>query len=141
MTRTLYVIDDNVFVRDALIMLIEEEPDLAICGVAESAVEALDAILQVMPDLVLTDFSMPLMSGIELIERLGILNPEQRVAMLSAHAEPIRADQAVAAGAMGYILKGNARSIIAGIRRVLDGDVFVSPAVRTAPAVPHQDSN
>lgn len=131
MTRTIYIIEDNALVREALIILIEEEPDLAICGMAETAVEALEEILQAEPDVVLTDFSLPGMSGIELIERLSILKPEQRVAMLSAHTSPIYAEQALAAGALGYILKGNAVAVLSGIRRVLDGEVYVSPSVRT----------
>lgn len=131
MTHTIYIIDDNVFVRQALIMLIEEEPDLVICGAAETAVEALDVILSLKPDLVLTDFSLPGLTGLELIERLGVLNPEQPVAMVSGQAEPVCADRAIAAGARGYILKDDATAIVAGIRRVLDGEVYVSPALRT----------
>lgn len=141
MTHTIYLVDDNVFVREALIMLIEEEPNLAICGAAETAFEALDAILRVKPDLVLTDFSLPDMNGIELIERLAILRPVQRVAMLSAHTEPLYADRALAAGATGYILKQEAQAVIAGIRRVVDGEAFISPALRTRrPCLSENDS-
>ena len=129
--HTIYIVDDSIFVREALIMLIEEEPDLAICGAADTAVEALEVILRLQPDLVLTDYSLPRMSGVELIERLGILKPDQRVAMLSAHVEPAYADRALAAGAAGYILKGDGQSIVKGIRRMLGGDAYVSPAVRT----------
>lgn len=132
MTHTIFVVDDNVFVREALVMLIEVEPDLAICGVAESAAEALDVLLSVEPDLVLTDFSLPGLSGIELIKRLGAVKPEQSVAIFSAHAEPVCAEQALAAGARGFILKEDATTVVAGIRCVLDGEVYVSPALRRA---------
>lgn len=130
MTHTIYLIDDNVLVREAFIMLIEEEVDLVICGTADTAVEAVEVILRLQPDLVLTDYSLPGMSGVELVERFGILKPEQRVALLSAHMEPAYADKALAAGAMGYILKEDGQSVVKGIRRVLDGNVYVSPALR-----------
>ena len=130
MTHTIYIVDDNVSVREALIMLIEEEPDLAICGAADTAVDALEVILRMQPDLVLTDYSLPGMSGVELIERLGILKPEQRVAMLSAHVERAYADQALSAGAAGYLLKGDGQAIIEGIRRMLGGNAYVSPVLR-----------
>lgn len=140
MKHTIYIVDDNVFVREALIMLIEEEPDLVICGAADTAVEALEVILRLQPDLVLTDYSLLGMSGIELIERLAILKPGQRVAMLSAHMEPVYADKALAAGAMGYILKGDGQSIVKGIRRVRDGNVYVSPAVRMRRPCPSENA-
>lgn len=132
MTHTIYIVDDNVFIREALIMLIEEEADLAICGAADTALDALEVIPRLQPDLVLTDYSLPRMSGVELVERLGSLVPEQRVALLSAHMEPAYAEKALAAGAAGYILKEDGQSLVDGIRRVLDGDVYVSPAIRMA---------
>lgn len=119
MKQTIYIIDDNAFVREALVMLIEGEPDLEVCGVAETALEALDPILSMNPDLVLIDFSLPGMSGLECIERLRILKPRQRTAVLSGHPEPAYAEQALGAGARAYILKGEPLEIIDGIRQVL----------------------
>ena len=129
MNQTIYIVEDNLLVREALVMLIKDEPDLEVCGVAGTASEALDALLGMNPDLVLTDLSLPGMSGIELIERLQIQTPRQRTAMLSGRTEPTYAEQALAAGAKGYILKGNPLAIIEGIRQVLGGAVYVSRSV------------
>ena len=129
MAHTIYVIDDNIFVREALIMLIEEQADLVVCGAADTAVEALDVILRLQPDLVLTDYSLPQMSGVELVERIRIRNLNQRVAFFTAHMEPAYADTALAAGAVGYILKEDWQSVVPGIRHVLNGHVYVSPAI------------
>ncbi|HMB94368.1 MAG TPA: response regulator transcription factor [Rhodothermales bacterium] len=131
MKQTIYIIDDNVFVREALAMVVEDEPDLEVCGVAETASEALDALLDMTPDLVLVDFSLPGMNGIELIERLRILKPHQRMLMLSGHAESAYAEQALTAGAKGYLLKGKPGGIMEGIRHVLAGGVYVSPSAQT----------
>jgi DNA-binding NarL/FixJ family response regulator len=129
MNQTIYIVEDNLLVREALVMLIEDEPDLEVCGVAGTASEALDALLGMNPDLVLTDLSLPGMSGIELIERLRILKPHQRMLMLSGRAEPTYAEQALAAGAKGYILKGDPLAIMEGIRQILGGAVYVSRSV------------
>lgn len=129
MNQTIYIVEDNLLVREALVMLIEDEPDLEVCGVAGTASEALDALLGMNPDLVLTDLSLPGMSGIELIERLRILKPHQRMLMLSGRAESAYAEQALAAGAKGYILKGDPLAIMEGIRQILDGAVYVSRSV------------
>lgn len=131
MKRTIYIVDDHPFVREALTMLIEDERDLEVCGMAETAAEALNAIPEVNPDLVLVDGSLPGLSGIELIEQLLILKPHQRTLMLSGHAEPVYAEQALAAGAKGYILKGDSLAILEGIRHVLGGKVYLSRPVRT----------
>lgn len=123
MKRTVYIVEDNSFVREALVMLIEEEPDLEVCGVASAAAEALAAIPLAAPDLILTDLSLPGMSGMELVEHLLIQNPRQRVAVLSGHPEPHYAEQARVAGAGAYILKGDPEAMMEGIRHVLTDGV------------------
>ncbi|MEX2401607.1 MAG: response regulator transcription factor [Rhodothermales bacterium] len=126
MKQTLYIVEDNLLVQEALVMLIEDEPDLVVCGVAETAIEALEVLSGVSPDLILTDFSLPGMNGIELIERLRVRMPGQRAAMLSGQTDPTCAERALAAGANGYILKGDPLAMLEGIRQILDGTVYVS---------------
>lgn len=122
MKRTIYIVEDNPSVREALVMLIEDEPDMEVCGIASAAAEALAAIPVAGPDLVLTDFSMPGMNGVEFVERLLIQNPRQRVTVLSGHPEPFYAEQARGAGARSYIVKGDAEAMMEGIRQVLRDD-------------------
>ncbi len=123
MKRTVFIVEDNLFVREALVMLIEEEPDLEVCGVASAAAEALAAVPLAAPDLVLTDLSLPGMSGVELLKRLLLRNPRQRVAVLSGHPEPHYAEQARTAGALAYILKGDVEAMMESIRAVLSQDL------------------
>lgn len=133
MEHTIFLVDDNEVVRDALTLLINEDPGFTICGVAETAIEAIEEVARIGPDLALVDYSLPGMNGIELIERLAIRKPAQRIAMLSAHTDPSYVDRALAAGAVGYFLKQEVQALIAGIRRVVDGEVFVSPTIPARP--------
>lgn len=119
MKRTIYIVEDNPLVREALIMLIQEEEDMFVCGTAETAQEALAAIPATNPDLVLADFSLPGISGAELVGRLRALNPQQRAVILSGHPESNYAEAALAAGATGYLHKGDPSSILVGVRKAL----------------------
>jgi len=131
MKKTIYIVEDNPYMREVLVMLIEEEEDLEVCGIAETATEALRTLCDLDPDLVIADLSMPGMTGIEFIERLCVLKPRLRVTILSAHTETVYAEQALVAGAKGYILKGDPMAIMEGIRLVLDGETYVSRSMRT----------
>lgn len=128
--HAIYIVDDNALVREALVIIIQDEPDLDVAGASESAADALELVPRLSPDLVLTDLSLPDMTGIEFVERLLALKFRNRIAVLSAHSEPDYVEQALAAGAHGYILKGEPEAMVEGIRHVLSGDVFVSPSVR-----------
>lgn len=138
MKRTVYIIDDNPFVREALVMLIEDEPDLEVCGFAGTAFESMDNILAIQPDVVLTDLSMPGMGGIELITHLVNLIPQLRTLILSGYSEADYVEHALRMGARGYILKEDTTAILEGIRSVLRGEVYVSRSIR--PPVLDKDS-
>ena len=131
MKKTIYIVDDNPYMREVLAMLVEEEDGLEVCGIAETPAEALRTLNHLDPNLVIADLSMPGMTGIEFIERLSILKPRLPVSILSAHTETVYAERALEAGAKGYILKGDPIAIMEGIRRILDGEIYVSRSMRT----------
>lgn len=132
MKKTIYIVDDSPDMCEVLVMLIEEEEDLEVCGIAATAMEALDTLCDLDPDLVITDLGLPGMSGMEFIERLCLLKPMQRMAIISAHAEAVYAEQSLLAGAKGYILKGDPTAMMEGIRRILEGEIYVSRSMRTS---------
>jgi DNA-binding NarL/FixJ family response regulator len=117
--RTIFLVEDNLLVRDALVMMIDGEEDMRVCGAAETAMEALARIPAHRPDLVLTDLSLPGMSGMEFISRLRDLIPRPRVAVLSGHSDPYIARQAIGAGADHFVLKGDPDVMLGGIRMAL----------------------
>jgi DNA-binding NarL/FixJ family response regulator len=122
----IYIIDDHPVIRAALRSLLEREPDLAVCGEAASAEQALDEAASTGPNLVLIDVSLPGMSGIELARVLRERHPALPLAMLSGHSEKSYVNQAFEAGAHGYLVKGRHEEIVPAIRQVARGKRYLS---------------
>ncbi len=134
--RKVFLVDDHPLVREWLTNLINQQPDLAVCGETESAPRALQAIAAAQPDVAIVDISLTDSSGIELIKSLKLSHPEVAVLVLSMHDESLYAERALRAGAKGYIMKRETtRKVIEGIRQILDGKVFVSDSVKEALAL------
>jgi DNA-binding NarL/FixJ family response regulator len=131
--RRIFLVDDHPLVREWLTNLIHQQPDLMICGEAESAPQALAAILESKPQVAIVDISLKDSSGIELIKDLKQACPEVSVLVLSMHDESHYAERALRAGARGYIMKRETtKKVVAAIRRVLEGKLYVSEAVQAS---------
>ena len=131
--RTIFLVDDHPLVREWLTNLIHEQPDLSVCGEAESGPEALQRILANKPDVAIVDISLKDSSGIELIKSLKLSCPAVAVLVLSMHEELHYAERSLRAGARGYIVKRETtRKVITAIRRVLDNQVYVSEELAAA---------
>jgi DNA-binding NarL/FixJ family response regulator len=121
------IVDDHPIVRQGLAQLIDQEDDLHICGQAEDAHQAMRAIRELNPDLVIVDVTLRTTSGIDLIKDIKIQFPDLPVLTLSMHDEALYAERALRAGAKGYIMKQEApEEVVTAIRRVLSGTVYVS---------------
>ena len=129
MTSILLVEDHEIFAR-ALQRVLIERGHLDVVAVAQSAEEALEKIAGLEVDLVLVDVSLPERSGISLVLSLQQKYPELPCVMLSGHVSPHYARSSLAAGARGYLVKDHADEILSGIKRVLQGEIYVSKAVR-----------
>lgn len=130
MTANVFLVEDHPIVREGVGRLIEKEPDMTICGEAESGTEALTRIEGISPDVVLVDLSLENSSGLDLIQDLRLRWPKLPVLVLSMYDEMYYAERVLRAGAMGYVMKQEApRKIIQAIRTVLAGKVFVSEKV------------
>jgi DNA-binding NarL/FixJ family response regulator len=125
--RTVLIVDDHPIVRQGLAQLIDQEKDLQVCGQAEDAHEAMQAIRTLKPDMVIVDISLKDTSGMELIKDLKVQYPDLPVLTLSMHDEAVYGERALRAGARGYIMKQEAtEKVVSAIRRVLAGEVYVS---------------
>ena len=126
----LFLVDDPPLVRDGLRARLDPLPGIEIVGEAGSGAEALAGIAASKPHLVLADVGMKGMNGIELAAALHAQHSDVRVVMLSMYDNPEYVQQALQAGARGYVLKdAPAEEIVAAIEAVAAGGTFLSPAV------------
>lgn len=99
------IADDHPIFRDGLVRSLEESGDFSVVGVGESASDAIDLARKLAPDVVLLDLSMP-GGGIAAAHAIARLDPAPRIAMLTVSEDDSDVTDAMAAGAIGYVLKG-----------------------------------
>ena len=121
------IVDDHPIVRRGLSQLIEQEPDLEVCGEADDADTALAAFVELEPDIALVDLMLQGASGTDLIKNLKAQNENIPILVISMHDEAVYAERALRAGAHGYIMKEEATGqVLTALRKVVGGDVYVS---------------
>ena len=126
--KKVLVVDDHAVVREAIRMLVSQEPDLVLCGEAADAAAAVEIARKTTPDLAVVDISLEGSNGIELVRSLAQQWPAMRLLVLSMHNQKLYLDQVFRAGAHGYVTKGEPfERIIEAIRRILDGQAYISP--------------
>ena len=123
----IFIVDDHTLVREWLSSLLKHEPDFVVCGQADSASAALEAMKAAAPHLALVDLSLKSGSGLELIKDLRRVCPKVLVVVLSMHEEIYVVERALRAGARGYVSKRDStHRIVEAIRAVLAGQVYAS---------------
>src|SRR5690348_12935830 len=128
--RKVLIVDDHPIVRQGLRLMIDEEPDLKVCGEAQSEREARSAIRDLEPDVVIVDISLTQGDGLELVRDVHAHHPQLPMLVLSMHDELIYAERLLAAGACGYIMKHAASDqLLVALRRVLSGERYVSESL------------
>jgi two-component system response regulator NreC len=133
----LVLADDHTVVRAGLSMVLSAQPDLEVVGEAADGFQALIMVEKTKPDVLILDFTMPGMSGVELIERLQKESPGTRVLVLTMHDEPAYMRAVLAAGGAGYLVKtaGDAE-LLSAIRAVAQGRLFVDLSLPADAASP-----
>jgi DNA-binding NarL/FixJ family response regulator len=131
--KRIFLVEDHHMVRQGLELLIDQEPDLEVCGGADNASDALSAIERLLPDAVIVDIGLPRTNGIEFLKNMKALHPEIAAIVLSMHDESVYAQRALRAGALGYVMKRESiEEVIAALRKALAGEYHVSPKVTGA---------
>lgn len=129
MTRIL-VVDDHQLVRAGLVALLEGTDEFEVVGQAADGAEAVELAADTTPDVVLMDLSMPIMDGVTATRALLAARPETAVVVLTSFADQVRVAEALAAGAVGYLLKdSHPRELLAGIRAAAAGYAPLDPRV------------
>jgi two-component system, NarL family, response regulator DevR len=130
----LLIVDDHEVVRLGLRTLLSDEPDLEVVAEAGSAEEALVQAGNYRPDVVIMDIQLPGRSGLEACRNIRKQFPAMQVVILTSHGGDGFAEQALRAGAAGYVLKqvGN-EELVRAIRAAMRGEIVLDP--RTAARV------
>jgi DNA-binding NarL/FixJ family response regulator len=121
------IVDDHPIVRWGLSELVAAEPDLEVCGEAESLPEALRQVDVTEPDIVVVDLTIKDGHGLELVQKIKAGGKRVKMLVSSMHDESLFAERAIRAGASGYISKQEPPgTIIGALRHVLAGKVYLS---------------
>ncbi len=120
--------DDHAVLRAGLRVLLNAEPDINVVGEAGDGEEALHAIAQFQPDIIVLDLMMPNVKGLDIIEQISKAYPHTRVLVLTMHADTQYIRHVVKAGGAGYVLKSSADTeLIKAIRVVASGGSYLTP--------------
>jgi two-component system response regulator DevR len=127
---TLLIVDDSQLVRAGLRALLEVESDLRIVDEAASVREAVEKCAKARPAVVLLDIRLPDGSGLDACRQILRHTPDTRVLILTSMMDDRLVDDAIRAGAHGYLLKEiDGRGLVSAIRDVAAGKSILDPAV------------
>jgi two-component system, NarL family, response regulator NreC len=127
------VVDDHTLFRQGIVGLLESQPDIEVVGQAGSGRDALRAAVELSPDVVLMDISMPGTSGLNATAEIKARSPDASVLILTIHDREDYLYQALRAGAAGYVLKGaDIHDLLDAVRSAYRGDVYLYPTATKA---------
>ncbi|MFO0817982.1 MAG: response regulator transcription factor [Pirellulales bacterium] len=132
----LVIADDHAVLRAGLRLLIHTQADLEVVGESCDASSTVETVQRTRPDVVTVDLTMPGGSGVKLVERLAREFPSVKVLVLTMHDDPAYFRMALAAGALGYVVKSSADTeLLDAIRAVASGRSYahVQLQAKTSP--------
>lgn len=124
------LVDDHAVVRAGFKTLLENQGDLRVIAEAESGEAACRLFIEHAPDIVIMDLSMPGVGGIEAIRRIVSRASDARVLVFSMHEDIAFVEQALQAGARGYIGKSSAPVVLVeAVRQIANGNIYIDPDI------------
>lgn len=134
MSIRVLLVDDHLLFRQALHMMLESEPDIDVVGELGDGALVEEAVVRLMPDIVLMDIGMPGINGVDATRDLLAKHPLQRVLGLSAYNSETLVAELLQLGAWGYVLKSSSGDdLVCAIRAVAGGSVYCSQALTGFP--------
>jgi two-component system invasion response regulator UvrY len=128
--------DDHAVVRMGFRLLLQGTHDIEVVGEAETGEDAVKRFVELRPDVLVMDLSMPGMGGLETVTRVLAKDPAARILILSAHEDTIHPKRVLKAGAVGYLSKRSAaEELIQAIRQVAGGKMYMEAAIAQQMAV------
>jgi DNA-binding NarL/FixJ family response regulator len=133
MRTRLLVVDDHSVLREGLAILIGDNDDLEVVGTVHSGEEAIEAVRELEPEIVLMDVRLPGIDGVSTVKRIHQAAPSVQFVIFSAYGDKRLLSDAIAAGARGYVMKGSPPDdLLRAIRTVAQGKAFVDPSLSPA---------
>jgi len=130
MTIKILLVDDHRIVLDGLNALFENDSEFEIIGAVSSPKEALEKLTIQQPDILLTDYTLPGMTGLELSTKVKELYPQVKRVILSMHDEGHLVKQVMKEGVDGYLLKNIQQGELkAALRQIMQGMPYISPEI------------
>jgi len=124
------IAEDQRILRDGLSSMLSGKENFEVVGTAEDGIEAIRAVRELKPDIVLLDHSMPRMDGISAIREIKRTSPNTKILLLTIHDSEEHILHAFQSGADGYCLKEAAyRELLIAIQSVLSGKPYISPGI------------
>ena len=126
---TVLIADDHAIVKEGLVSLLKEH-NFDVVGAVGDGHLLLDEAKRLRPDVIVTDISMPGLSGLDVLNRLNSERLSSKIIVLTMHNDAELATQAIRAGASGFLLKHSAgEELLNAIEQVLQGRVYLTPAM------------
>lgn len=127
---TVVLVDDHPLVRQGMRAVIDAHPDIDVVGEAADGTDAVRVCATTKPDVVLMDLRMPELNGIEATRQIRARSPSTSVLVLTMYDDDAMVFEAVAAGAVGYLLKGSdGGDIVAAVRSAAQGQAVFGAAL------------
>ena len=121
--------DDQEEMLKTIVQILGDEFDVV--GTAENGTQAVELATKLSPDVVVLDIAMPVLNGIEAACRLRTLSSSARVIFLTVHMDSEFVEAALAAGALGYVVKPSlATDLVPAIWAAMEGNTFISPSMQ-----------
>jgi len=124
------IAEDHLMVRAGIQALLEKAGDIHVLGAASNGLEAIEAVQELDPDVLIMDIMMPRMNGIQAAENIREKKLPAKILLLSMYSDPGLVHQALQSGAKGYVLKSSASDeLLRAVRAVANGETFLSNPV------------
>ena len=129
---TVLVADDHAIVMEGLVSLLKEH-DFDVVGAVGNGQKLIEAALQLRPDVIVTDLSMPVLGGLDVLAKFKEHGIKSKVVVLTMHNDAARATLALKSGASAFLIKESAgEELVTAINQALQGRVYLTSAVTRA---------